>query len=244
MGLSANTMRGLTRYLPGTKREGAAVPLLVVYPEDVTPVYESLFIRPTEVPSGTLVDGSYWHDDDDHTLAWFNGTDNLEALHTGSTAQTKAGNLTVTGTLTSTAGFSGGGSRVVKTGAATLTSADSGALCIFNAAAGFLYTLPAAAAGLWFEFVVQTTATSLVHRVACAAADFMLGTILQGQPSTFTQTARTADGSTHLAWEGNGSTKGGIIGDHFWVVAISATQWEVFGTNTATGTTATPFVTS
>lgn len=134
--------------------------------------------------------------------------------------------------------------RPVKTAAATLTAADSGSLCVFNAAAGFTYTLPPAEIGLWFEFVVQTTATSLVHRVACASGDFLLGTILQIIDTTFAPTARDADGSTHLAWEGNGSTTGGIKGDRFAVCAISSTQWEIYGINTATGTEATPFKTS
>lgn len=157
------------------------------------------------------------------------------------------GGLTTNGavsaaSVSATGSISGG--RVVKTGAATLTAAESGALCVFNAAAGFLYTLPPAAQGLYFEFVVQTTVTSSVARVACASGDFLLGTILQGQDTTFTQVAVTANGTTHLAWEGNGSTTGGIIGDHFWVVGLSGTQWEVFGLNTATGTEATPFKTS
>jgi hypothetical protein len=137
-----------------------------------------------------------------------------------------------------------GGSRPVKTAAATLTAADSGALCIFNAAAGFTYTLPAAAAGLWFEFVVQTTVTSAVDRIACASGDFLLGTILQASDGTFVQVARTANGTTHLAWEGNGSTTGGIIGDWMIVTAISDSQWDIHGVNSATGTEATPFKTS
>lgn len=134
--------------------------------------------------------------------------------------------------------------RKVYAAATTLTEADSGALLRFATAAGITYTLPAAVAGLEFEIVVDTTATSLVHRLACASGDFLIGTVLQGQPTTFTQTARTANGSTHLAWEGDGSTTGGIIGDHMWVTAISGTQWEIRGLNTATGSTATPFKTS
>jgi len=134
--------------------------------------------------------------------------------------------------------------RKVYAAATTLTEADSGALLRFAAAAGYTFTLPAAVAGMEFEIVVDTTATSLVHRLACATGDFLIGTVLQGQPTTFTQTARTANGSTHLAWEGDGSTTGGIIGDHMWVTAISDTQWEIRGLNTATGSTATPFKTS
>lgn len=136
------------------------------------------------------------------------------------------------------------GLRKVISAAATLTEADSGALLRFNAAAGYTITLPPAAEGLWFEVSVDTTVTSVVARLACATGDFLIGTILQGQPTTFTQTARTANGSTHLAWEGNGSTTGGIIGDWMFVHAISDSQWAIRGTNTATGSTATPFKTS
>jgi hypothetical protein len=138
----------------------------------------------------------------------------------------------------------GGNFRNVKTAAATLTAADSGALCLFNAAAGFTYTLPAAKKGLYFDFIVTTTVTSSVARIACASGDFLLGTILQGTDSTYTQAARSADGATHLAWEGNGSTTGGIVGDTVHVVAISDTQWAVWGYNNATGTEATPFKTT
>lgn len=138
----------------------------------------------------------------------------------------------------------GGDVRNVKTAAATLTAADSGALCLFNAAAGFTYTLPAAQAGLYFDFLVTVTATSVVHRIACASGDFLLGTILQGTDVTFVLGFHTANGTTHLAWEGNGSTTGGIIGDTVRVVAISDTQWVVSGLNNATGVEATPFKTS
>lgn len=137
-----------------------------------------------------------------------------------------------------------GGKRVVKTGAATLTAADSGALCLFNAAAGFTYTLPAARAGLTFDFLVTTTVTSSVARIACASGDFLLGTIIQGTDGTYTQAAQSANGTTHLAWEGNGGTTGGYVGDTISVTAISDSQWAVSGYNRATGTEATPFKTS
>lgn len=250
MALGSNTIRGLTRFLPGTARQGGAVPRLVIYPDDTTPVYEPLFIRPTEVPSGTLAEGSTWFDDDNHHLAYYNGTGNVEVVDSGSGAQTIGGALTVTGALTAsstvaaTGLISGGLLRTVKTGAATLTAAESGAHCIFNNATGFLYTLPAAQAGLEFTFSVQTTVTSGNARVACASGDFLLGTIIQVIDTTFAPTARDADGSTHLAWEGNGTTTGGIKGDWFRVVAISGTQWAVYGFNTATGSEATPFKTS
>lgn len=94
MALSTSTMRGLIRYLPGTRRGGAAVPRLVIHPDDTTPVYEPFYIRPTEVPSGTLAEGAIWFDDDNHTLAFFDGTDNVEVVKTTST-----GDLTVSDDL-------------------------------------------------------------------------------------------------------------------------------------------------
>lgn len=95
MALSTSTMRGLIRYLPGTgKSKGAAVPRLIIHPGDTTPVYEPFYIRPTEVPSGTLAEGAIWFDDDNHTLAFFDGTDNVEVVKTTST-----GDLTVSDDL-------------------------------------------------------------------------------------------------------------------------------------------------
>lgn len=129
--------------------------------------------------------------------------------------------------------------------AATLTEAQSGALLVFDAAAGYTITLPTnAPIGTWFDVTVDTTVTSVVARLACPTGEFFKGTILQGQPTTFTQTARTANGTTHLAWEGNGTTTGGILGDNMQVVKDSLTTWRIRGLNTATGSTATPFKTS
>lgn len=132
----------------------------------------------------------------------------------------------------------------VKTGAATLTADDSGAVCLFNAAAGFTYTLPPVQVGLQFEFWVSTTVTSIVARIACATGDFMLGTILQSTDGTFVTAPHDANGTSHLAWEGNGSTTGGIKGDWVKLVGLSDTQWAVTGYNQATGTEATPFKTT
>lgn len=134
--------------------------------------------------------------------------------------------------------------RQVIDAAKTLTADDCGALCLFNLAAGFTYTLPAAEKGLWFEFLVTVTATSAVHRVACATGDFLLGAILQSPDGTDDVITVAANGTTHLAWEGSGTDTGGIIGDNFKVTAISGSQWVIQGINTATGSEATPFKTS
>ena len=134
--------------------------------------------------------------------------------------------------------------RKVIASAKTLTADDNGAHIAFDAAAGYTVTLPPAAPGLYFTVSVDTTVTSLVARLACATGDFFKGTILQGTDGTFTQAAQTANGTSHLAWEGNGGTTGGIIGDNMQVVKDTATTWRIRGLNTATGSTATPFKTS
>lgn len=134
--------------------------------------------------------------------------------------------------------------RPVKTGAQTLAKEDSGALCLFNTAAGYTFTLPPAEQGLWFEFAVHTTITSSAAKVITASGDFLVGTFIQSTDGTYTSTNRDADGSTHVSWNGNGSTTGGLIGDWFRVVAISDTQWFILGMGRATGSEATPFATS
>ena len=134
--------------------------------------------------------------------------------------------------------------RRLFTAVATLTADDTGALCLFSTAAGYTYTLPTCERGLHFTFIVQTTITSVGAKIMCASGDFLVGTILQGTDGTFTQAAVTANGTTHVSWNGNGSTTGGIIGDYVEVVGLGNNQWVVYGQNTATGTEATPFATS
>lgn len=137
------------------------------------------------------------------------------------------------------------GRRVVKTGAATLTAAESGALCLFNNATGFTYTLPTPSAGLWFDFLFTVTVTSGTAKVITAAGThFLVGSFLQIPDTAAQIVARAADGTTIRAFNANGTTTGGYAGDRLRVTAISATQWAVEGLGLATGTEATPFATS
>lgn len=136
------------------------------------------------------------------------------------------------------------GLRPVKTAAATLTEADNGALCLFNLAAGFTYTLPAASPGLWFEFQVTVTVTSVAAKLICASGDFLIGHFIQSTDGTYTSAAHAANGTDIVSWNGNGSTTGGLVGDWFRVTAISDSQWAIYGMGRATGNEATPFATS
>lgn len=238
MALSTKTMRGFIRYLPGTQK-GLATGRHVIYPDTTTPVYGN-HVRPTSAPSGTGAKGD-----------WYIGTDGLLYIHDGTAMraqvnvnanQTLAGNNTFSGTnyVSGTLAYK----RIVKTGAATLTAAESGALCLFNAAAGFTYTLPATAVGLWFDFLVTVTVTSVAAKVITPASSFIVGSFLQIPDTAAQIVAHAANGTTHVSWNGNGTTTGGYAGDRFRLTAISSTVWAIEGIGLATGSEATPFATS
>jgi len=215
MGLSTNTMRGAIRYLPGAGKL-AALNRAVLWMDDTTPVYGH-HMRPTSAPSGTAAEGDFY----------FDTTRAVPMFHSGSNF------------------LPAGGKRTIKTAAATLTAADSGALCFFNSAAGDIYTLPAPEAGLVFDFVVLVTITSNAAKIITdSASTFLLGGFVQSTDGTYTSTVHAANGTTIRAWSGNGSTTGGLIGDWIRVASISGTQWAVWGMGRATGTEATPFATS
>jgi hypothetical protein len=129
--------------------------------------------------------------------------------------------------------------------ATTLGIKDSGALCVFDLAAGFTFTLPAPVKGAFFDFVVTTTITSNSAKVITdASTTFLLGAINTVNSGAATAQAFAGNGTTHRSVNGNGSTTGGIIGDAYRCTAINSTQWLVTGTVVNTGTAATPFATS
>ena len=139
---------------------------------------------------------------------------------------------------------------VVADGAAiVLTAADSGALCVFDKVDGALFTLPATAVGLWYEFVVTASVTSSSMKVITNAGTvFLAGTIdMVDADTTFTHTAATGNGSTHVALTmaaASTNSTGGILGTRFVATCISATVWVVHGQVNHAGTVATPFATS
>ncbi len=121
---------------------------------------------------------------------------------------------------------------------------ESGALCLSGAASGAAWELPAAEAGLWFEFGATVSVTSSnVYSVTCASGDFIAGVIVGGNLTADSSgDAFTGDGSSDVTITSNGSTTGGLIGDSFVLTAISGTIWVVTqGVNVGSGTNATPF---
>lgn len=127
----------------------------------------------------------------------------------------------------------------------TLAANESGSLCLFDLAAGVVYTLPPPVLGMQFEFITTVTITSGSAKVLTdAATTFMVGAAALLNNAAATGEAFSANGTTHRSINGNGTTTGGIQGDRIRVTAISATQWAVDAVMVQSGTAATPFATS
>lgn len=127
----------------------------------------------------------------------------------------------------------------------TLLPKEAGSICMFDTAAGCIYTLPTPVIGMEFNFAVSVTRTSNAHKVITSlSTEFINGGIFLGNSAAATGEFFAADGTTIRALSSNGTTTGGIIGDCYRVVAYSATQWLVEGLLIQSGTAATPFATS
>ena len=136
----------------------------------------------------------------------------------------------------------------------TVTSADSGTVYLINRAAGVVVTLPTAAAGLYYKFIIGTTITSNAFAINGATANDIYAAssnILlwdKDAPATVSAKQFYADGSDDDVMSMNGGTTGGFIGTelHLYGIATggqgSATAvWHLSGISYADGTLATPF---
>lgn len=128
----------------------------------------------------------------------------------------------------------------------TLLAEESDSLCLFNRAAGIVYTLPAPVVGMTFRFLATVSVTSNAYKVITNASSvFLVGKVIMGDV-TVAQSGDvfTADGTTIVALSAAGSTTGGLIGEEYTVTCISSTQWAIEGVCHGAGTLATPFATS
>lgn len=131
---------------------------------------------------------------------------------------------------------------------ATLNHNDSGAAVLFDRAAGIVFTLPTAPApGTFFDFYVTTTVTSNAAKVITGAGtELLVGSIINCDTDTSDAVAiwKSLVGTSNIAVSMNGSTTGGIKGDHVRFTCLNATTWNVTGVTNGTGSVATPFATS
>lgn len=128
----------------------------------------------------------------------------------------------------------------------SLTESESGSLCLFDRAAGIVYTLPSAKPGAYFDFVVTTTVTSNAAKVITAAGTELL---IGGYTNVDTDTANAVavydgNGSTHVAVSMNGTSTGGRQGTKLRFTCLSATRWMVEGIVMGSGSVGSAFATS
>lgn len=127
----------------------------------------------------------------------------------------------------------------------SLTAKQSGALCLFDSAAGIVYTLPAPVVGMFYDFLVTVSVTSNAHKVITdAATTFLVGAVTMVTIATASPAGFSANGTTIRSLSAAGTTTGGLIGETYRVTAISSTQWGINGVTVGSGTIVTPFATS
>jgi len=119
--------------------------------------------------------------------------------------------------------------------------AHDGKWITLNRAAGIAVTLPAATgSGTVLNFVIGTTVTSNSTTIKVTGNDTMTGVALVAADGGDTLVAfETAADSDTITF--NGSTTGGIKGDHVLLVDVAADLWYVRIEGSATSSEATPF---
>lgn len=129
----------------------------------------------------------------------------------------------------------------------TLLPEESGSLCLFDRAAGVVYTLPTPVKGMYFDFMATVSVTSNAYKTitATTASEFIVGGIgILSLTVAESGDFFVANGSTHVAISEDGATKGGLVGGTYRLTAISTTQWAITGISVGAGTLADPFATS
>ncbi len=137
--------------------------------------------------------------------------------------------------------------QVIKEAVATraLLAKEAGSLCVFDLAAGTVFTLPAPTEGMEFEFAVTVSNTSNLHKIITNSASvFLVGGVNAESLTAGSADFFVADGTTIVALSMGATTTGGLIGSHVRLRAISSTQWFISGVLCGSGTLATAFATS
>lgn len=126
----------------------------------------------------------------------------------------------------------------------TLLKSESGALCMFNRAAGQVFTLPVLHAddvGMFFEFSVTVTGTGSYSIDTGDAANFIGGGLLLASTTPNQADFFPATIASTVSIDLDSVTTGENVGGYFKLVAISATEWSVGGYAVGVGTMADPF---
>jgi len=137
--------------------------------------------------------------------------------------------------------------RIVNATAATLTVTEAlhdGKIIVLDRAAGIAVTLPVAAAGLQFEFLVKTTFTGAASIKSVAGTDIMIGHAIMGNNTDNSVVNwQAVAGSTidTIDLLGTSNSTGGMAGQRIRISGLAAALWYVEIIGDAAGTEATPF---
>ena len=148
-----------------------------------------------------------------------------------------SGNITTTGYVSAYSNVSS-----ITSATKSVESTDSGTVFTLNRAAGIVVTLPTAAAGYNYTFIVGTTFTGAGQITADNASDLLSGFAYIFDPATATDNNTfipdaSDDVTIDLGTAGQGWLVGGIIR----LVATSASVWHCEAYLHGDGTLATPF---
>ena len=130
----------------------------------------------------------------------------------------------------------------------TVTTAESGTIFTLNRAAGITVTLPAAEAGLRYEFHVGTTFTGTMGINAASDADTYQGLVSVGPVAGLATNAGNTTGilgpalNDHLL-TADADTKGRLLGGHIVFTCITDSIWTVSGHLVSAGAVVSPFTT-
>ena len=171
-----------------------------------------------------------------------NGTATFNGTTTAASGLAVTGNLTVSGSESSLY-------PVVALPAAgttfTPTSAQSNSVFTLNQSAAITITLPAPVVGMSYDFVVQTSATgsNTLKWITNTGSVYLQGTdiiaTVGGASSIF-----QGNGTSHISFNCNGTTTGGLVGTIVTFTCLSVTSWQVTAQNFGSGTLVTSFGTS
>ena len=129
------------------------------------------------------------------------------------------------------------------TNAYALTAEMSGSLCLFDAADGVIYTLPAPVVGLQFDFLITVEGSSNAYSIDTDAATTFIG---GGIAAVSTTVAEGGDSfvatiSSTVSCDFDSAVTGRLVGTAVTLTCLSSTTWGISGTSHGVGTLATPF---
>jgi len=148
-----------------------------------------------------------------------------------------SGNITTTGYLSAYSNVSS-----ITSATKSVESTDSGTVFTLNRAAGIVVTLPTAAAGYNYTFIVGTTFTGAGQINTDNSSDLFSGFATIFDPATATDTNTfIPDASNDDTIDLGAATQGWLVGGIIRLVAISASVWHCEAFLHGDGTLATPF---